>query len=81
MNRSLLFLNKAKLGDYEKAHQVFSEFDYQYPIFKVKQSTALSRAIEQKKSLQQMVDESPLFSFHYSKPLKQVRSLIKAISN
>jgi hypothetical protein len=81
-NQSIIIvLNKAKHGDYERAYQVFTEFDYQYPIFELKQSTALSRAIEQKKSLQQMVDEIPLFSFHYSKPLEQVRTLIKAISN
>ena len=80
-DRNVIVLNKAKPGDYDRARTVLAEFDYAYPIFEVKQSTAFSRAIEQKKSLQQMVDESPLFSFHYSKPLEQVRSLIKAIAN
>ena len=80
-DRIVIVLNKAKPGDYDRARTVLAEFDYAYPIFEVKQSTAFSRAIEQKKSLQQMVDESPLFSFHYSKPLEQVRSLIKAIAN
>ena len=79
-DRIIIVLNKAKPGDFERAQTVLAEFDYEYPIFEVKQSTAFSRAIEHKKSLQQMVDESPLFSFHYSKPLEQVRNLIKAIS-
>ena len=79
-DRIIIVLNKAKPGDFEKAQTVLAEFDYEYPIFEVKQSTAFSRAIEHKKSLQQMVDESPLFSFHYSKPLEQIRNLIKAIS-
>ena len=46
----------------------------------VKKSTAFSRSIEKKKSLQELVDENPLFSFHYSKPLEQVRALLKLIS-
>ena len=79
-DRIIIVLNKAKPGDFERAQTVLAEFDYGYPIFEVKQSTAFSRAIEHKKSLQQMVDESPLFSFHYSKPLEQIRNLIKAIS-
>jgi MinD superfamily P-loop ATPase len=79
-DRIVIVVNKAKTGDYERAERVLREFDYHYPIFEVKQSTAFSRAIEHKKSLQQMVNESPLFSFHYSKPLEQVRSLIAAIS-
>ena len=80
-DRIVVVLNKAKPGDFERARAVLAEFDYDYPIFEVKQSTAFSRAIEQKKSLQQMVDESPLFSFHYSKPLEQIRTLIKAITS
>ena len=79
-DRIVIVINKAKPGDYERAQTVFAEFDYQYPIFEIKKSTAFSRAIEHKKSLQEMVDESALFSFHFSKPLEQVRSLIKAIS-
>ena len=79
-DRIIIVLNKAKPGDFERAQTVLAVFDYEYPIFEVKKSTAFSRAIEHKKSLQQMVDESPLFSFHYSKPLEQVRNLIKAIS-
>jgi hypothetical protein len=58
---------------------VLGEF-YDYPILEVKQSTAFSRSIEQKKSLQQLVDESPLFSFHYAKPLEQLRAILKHIS-
>ena len=80
-DRIVVVLNKAKPGDFERARAILTEFDYDYPIFEVKQSTAFSRAIEQKKSLQQMVDESPLFSFHYSKPLEQIRTLIKAITS
>jgi|AntRauTorckE5430_2_1112549.scaffolds.fasta_scaffold01120_11 MinD superfamily P-loop ATPase len=79
-DKIVIVLNKAKAGDFERAKAVFEQFDIHYPVFEVKQSTAFSRAIEHKKSLQQMVDESPLFSFHYSKPLEQVRNLIKAIS-
>lgn len=79
-DRIVIVVNKAKAGDYERAEQVLRQFDYNYPIFEVKQSTAFSRAIEQKKSLQQMVNESPLFSFHYSKPLEQVRHLVASIS-
>lgn len=79
-DKIVIVLNKAKAGDFERAKAVFEQFDIHYPVFEVKQSTAFSRAIEHKKSLQQMVDESPLFSFHYSKPLEQVRNLIKAIT-
>ncbi len=76
----VIVLNKAKAGDYERAKEVFDQFEYEYPIAEVKKSTAFSRAIEKKKSLQELVDENPLFSFHYSKPLEQVRSLLKYIS-
>ena len=79
-DKIVIVLNKAKAGDFEPAKAVFEQFDIHYPVFEVKQSTAFSRAIEHKKSLQQMVDETPLFSFHYSKPLEQVRNLIKAIT-
>jgi MinD superfamily P-loop ATPase len=79
-DKIVIVLNKAKAGDFERAKAVFEQFDIHYPVFEVKQSTAFSRAIVHKKSLQQMVDESPLFSFHYSKPLEQVRTLIKAIT-
>lgn len=74
-----IILNKAKAGDYERAKEVLGQF-YEYPILELKQSTAFSRSIEQKKSLQQLVDESPLFSFHYSKPLEQLRTIIRHIS-
>lgn len=80
-NRIIIVLNKAKQGDSERARLVFSEFGYDYPILEVKQSTCFSRAIEHKISLQQMVDENPLLSFHYSKPLDQVRKLIEVIKN
>jgi MinD superfamily P-loop ATPase len=79
-DKIVIVLNKAKAGDYERAKAVFEQFDIEYPVFEVKQSTAFSRAIEQKKSMQQMVDENGLFSFHYSKPLEQVRTLLAAIS-
>lgn len=79
-DKIIIVLNKAKPGDYERARQVFEQFDIHYPVFEVKQSTAFSRAIEHKKSLQQLVDENPLFSFHYSKPLEQVRAILSAIS-
>jgi MinD superfamily P-loop ATPase len=79
-DKIVIVLNKAKAGDYERAKAVFEQFDIEYPVFEVKQSTAFSRAIEQKKSMQQMVDENGLFSFHYSKPLEQVRALLAAIS-
>ena len=74
-----IILNKAKAGDYERAKEVLGKF-YEYPILEVKQSTAFARSIEQKKSLQQLVDESPLFSFHYSKPIEQLRTIIRHIS-
>ena len=74
-----IILNKAKVGDYERAKEVLGKF-YEYPILEVKQSTAFARSTEQKKSLQQLVDESPLFSFHYSKPLEQLRAIIRHIS-
>jgi len=74
-----IILNKAKPGDYERAVEVLGKF-YDYPILEVKQSTAFVRSIEQKKSLQQLVDDSPLFSFHYSKPLEQLRAIIRHIS-
>jgi hypothetical protein len=74
-----IILNKAKPGDYERAVEVLGKF-YDYPILEVKQSTAFVRSIEQKKSLQQLVDDSPLFSFHYSKPLEQLRTIIRHIS-
>lgn len=80
-DKIFIVLNKAKAGDYERAKAVFEEFDIHYPVFEVKQSTAFSRAIEHKKSLQQMVDENALFSFHYSKPLEQVRAILKAVSD
>lgn len=78
-NKIIVVINKAKPGDRERAEAIFEDFDYEYPIYEVKRSTAFSRAIEQKKSLQEMVDESPLFSFHYSKPLEQVRTILEAI--
>lgn len=76
----VIVLNKAKAGDYERAKEVFAQFDYEYPLMEVKKSTVFSRSIEKKKSLQELVDENPLFSFHYSKPLEQVRALLKLIS-
>lgn len=74
-----IILNKAKPGDYERAVEVLGKF-YEYPILEVKQSTAFVRSVEQKKSLQQLVDDNPLFSFHYSKPLEQLRTIIRHIS-
>lgn len=74
-----IILNKAKGGDYERATEVLGKF-YDYPILEVKQSTAFARSIEQKKSLQQLVDENHLFSFHYSKPLEQLRNIIRHIN-
>lgn len=74
-----IILNKAKAGDYERAHEVLGKF-YEYPILEVKQSTAFARSIEQKKSLQQLVDENHLFSFHYSKPLEQLRNILRHIN-
>lgn len=74
-----IILNKAKAGDYERAQEVLGKF-YEYPILELKQSTAFARSIEQKKSLQQLVDENHLFSFHYSKPLEQLRNILRHIS-
>jgi len=74
-----IILNKAKAGDYERAYEVLGKF-YEYPILEVKQSTAFARSIEQKKSLQQLVDENHLFSFHYSKPLEQLRNILSHIN-
>ena len=74
-----IILNKAKTGDIERAETVLREF-YPYPIFEVKYSTAFVQAVKQKKSMQQLVDEWPLFSFHYSKPLAQLRAIIERIS-
>jgi len=79
-DRIIIILNKAKPGDYERAKAVFEEFGIAYPVFEVKQSTAFSRAIEHKKSLEQMIRENALFSFHYAKPLEQVRAILSAIS-
>lgn len=79
-DRIIIILNKAKPGDYERAKAVFEEFGIAYPVFEVKQSTAFSRAIEHKKSLEQMISENALFSFHYAKPLEQVRAILSAIS-
>jgi cellulose biosynthesis protein BcsQ len=70
-----ILLNKSKAGDFERATEVLGQF-YSYPIMEIKQSTAFTRSIEQKKSLKQLVDESPLFSFHYSKPLEQLRNIL-----
>jgi hypothetical protein len=77
--RITVILNKAKPGDFERAREVLGQFN-EYPILEVKQSTAFVRSIEQKKSLKQLVDENPLFSFHYSKPLEQLRTIISHIS-
>lgn len=77
--RITIILNKAKPGDFERAQEVLGKF-YEYPILELKQSTAFARSIEQKKSLQQLVDENHLFSFHYSKPLEQLRQIIRHIS-
>ena len=74
-----IILNKAKPGDYERAMEVLGKF-YEYPILEVKQSTAFVRSIEQKKSLQELVDEKAVFSFHYAKPLEQLRAIIRHIS-
>jgi hypothetical protein len=74
-----IILNKAKTGDFERAVAVLREF-YTYPIFEIKHSTAFIQAVKQKKSMQQLVEESPLFSFHYSKPLAQLRAIIDRIS-
>lgn len=79
-DRIVIVINKAKPGDFERAEAVFAEFGYEYPIFEIKKSTAFGRAIEHKKSLQEMVDERTGYSFHFAKPLEQVRTLIKAIS-
>lgn len=75
-----IILNKAKPGDFERATKVLGEF-YAYPILEVKQSTAFVRSIEQKKSLKHLVDESPLFSFHYSKPLEQLHAILDHVKN
>ena len=74
-----IILNKSKPGDYERARDVLGQFN-SYPILEVKQSTAFVRSIEQKKSLKQLIDENGLFSFHYSKPLEQLRAIIAHIS-
>lgn len=76
----IVVLNKAKPDDLERTKSVLSEFGFQYPIFEIKQSTVFSKAVESKKSLQELVDENPLWRIPYSKPLKQVKALISYIS-
>lgn len=76
----VVVLNKAKPDDFERTKSVLAEFGFQYPIFEIKQSTVFSKSVESKKSLQELVDENPLWRIPYSKPLKQVKALISHIS-
>jgi len=76
----IVVVNKAKPGDLERTETVLKEFGFSYPILEIKQSTAFSKAVENKKSLQELADENPLWRRPYSKPLKQVRALISRIS-
>lgn len=79
-NNIVIVVNKAEKGDLERTKEVLDSFDFKYPIFEIKKSTAFPRAVKFKKSLQQMVDEKPLLKYHYSKPLAQLQELIKHIS-
>lgn len=76
----VVVVNKAKPNDLERTKDVLADFGFHYPIFEIKQSTVFSKAVESKKSLQELVDENPLWRLPYSKPLKQVKNLITHIS-
>ena len=76
----VVVVNKAKPNDLERTESVLKDFGFNYPIFEIKQSTVFSKAVENKKSLQELVDENPLWRIPYSKPLKQVKTLISHIS-
>lgn len=76
----IVVINKAGKGDMERAKEVFNSMDIKYPMIEIKKSNAFSRAVEQKKSLEEMIAENPLLKYHYSKPLEQIRHLISLIS-
>jgi len=76
----IVVINKAGKGDMERAKEVFVSMDISYPMIEIKKSKAFSRAVEQKKSLEEMIAENPLLKYHYSKPLEQIQHLISLIS-
>lgn len=76
----IVVINKAGKGDMERAKEVFESMDISYPMVEIKKSKAFSRAVEQKKSLEEMIAENPLLKYHYSKPLEQIHHLISLIS-
>lgn len=79
-NNIIVVVNKAQSGDLDRARAVFESMDIKYPMIEIKKSNAFSRAVEHKKSLEEMIAENSLFKFHYTKPLEQVRHLISLIS-
>jgi cellulose biosynthesis protein BcsQ len=78
-HKIILVINQAQKGDFEKAKKVLNEF-FDYPLFEVKNSTVFVKMVETSQSIQELVDESPLFCYHYKKPLEQIKSIKKFIS-
>lgn len=77
-NNIIIIANKCQKGDFARVHKVLKEF-YDYPILEIKKSTAFAKAIEQKMSLQKIMESNKLLAYHYAKPLEQIKKIMEII--
>ncbi len=70
----LIVVNMTKEEIFKKAQSVLSEL-FTYPVFEVKESTAFTKMVEKKKSIQELMDSNVLYRYHYKKPLQQVEAI------
>ncbi|NVK30129.1 MAG: hypothetical protein HWE20_03935 [Gammaproteobacteria bacterium] len=78
-DKIVVIANKCQGDDVEKVREVLGQF-YDYPVLEIKKSTAFSKAIEQKKSMRELMESSKLLEFHYKKPLAQLEELLSFIT-
>lgn len=79
-DKIVIVANKCQGDDAGKVREVIQQF-YDYPVHELKKTTAFSKAIEQKKSMRELMESSKLLEFHYSKALAQVEDLLNFISS
>jgi len=75
----VLIVNKAKQEELEAAKKIFDDF-FDYPLLRLKKSTAFVKMVKSKKSLQALTENNVLLRYSYKEPLEQVEAIKDFIS-
>lgn len=76
----IIVVNKSQKDSLSITTEVLNKY-FSYPIFEVKQTTAFSKMVMHKKSIEELCKDNVLLAYHYKNPLKQIQAIQKYIKD